>query len=146
VEKAVIENKHGQGMGAKKASQLSTGKRKETREELLAVRRVCKKLQISAVVAVAVAVGVASWLAERPRWDRIIRSGAAAQTQQLWEEAASCKLQQSAADETKPKCCYVPRNPGARGMDGHVVYVDSAIEIINPTVGQFPRREALPAK
>jgi len=55
VEKAVIENKHGQGMGAKKASQLSTGKRKETREELLAVRRVCKKLQISAVVAVAVA-------------------------------------------------------------------------------------------
>jgi len=52
VEKAVIENKHGQGMGAKKASQLSTGKRKETREELLAVRRVCKKQQISRLARV----------------------------------------------------------------------------------------------
>jgi len=45
-------------------------------------------------------VAVVSWLAERPRWDRIIRSGAAVQTQQHWEEAASRSLQQS-ADETK---------------------------------------------
>lgn len=45
-------------------------------------------------------VAVVSWLAERSRWDRIIRSGAAVQTQQHWEEAASRSLQQS-ADETK---------------------------------------------
>lgn len=88
-------------MGAKKQQR----KEKKTEKNCWQSGESAKKLQISVVVAACcycccLVVAVVSWLAERPRWDRIIRSGAAVQTQQHWEEAASRSLQQS-ADETK---------------------------------------------
>lgn len=126
MEKAVIENKHGQGeaWGQKNTADESREKRnqKKSKKE--------KKLEKNCRQSASETADL--WLNDLAG---IIRSGAAAAdtTTTALEDAASCKLQ---AGRRNPKCCYVPRYPS-------LPCGDSAIEIINPTVGQFPRRELL---